>query len=96
MACTIQYGPTARSIFYSIQANLHSPIKDIEIIELQRGTIEFTNIANMTDADSMHPKRDISAKSKKFNSKNQQCIRQEIYQSNNVCIWHIRFQGRVL
>ena len=96
MACTIQYGPTARSIFDSIEANLHSSMMDIENSELQRATIQFNNIANMTDGDSLHPIRDISAKSKSFNSKNQQCIRQEIYQSNDVCIWHIHIRGRVL
>ena len=70
MACTIhiQYGPTARSIIYSIQVNLQSPIKNIEIIELRRGPKEFTNKTNMTDTHSVHPKQDISAKSKKFNS----------------------------
>ena len=67
MACTIdiQYGPTARSIIYSIQANLQSPIKDIERTELQRETKEFINKANMIDTGSV---QDINAKSKKFNS----------------------------
>ena len=70
MACTIeiQYGPTARSIIYSIVSNLQSSIKDIERTELQMGTKEFTNKANTPDIDSMHLKRDISAKSKKYNS----------------------------
>ena len=64
----IQYGPTARSIIYSIVPNLQSSIKDIERTKLQRETKKFTNNANMTDIDLVHPKQDISAKSKKYNS----------------------------